>query len=455
MANVKKRVLLLSPRNPIYESTRLPPLGLCVIASYIPDHYEIIFVDENFESMKYDVDIALISANSVTARQAYEHCETFRSLNIPTVIGGIHPSLMPEEAARYADSVVVGNGEVAIPEIMRDFENGSLKKTYKPPMADLSECRIPRRDILGNHYGADLVETAKGCPFDCDFCSVTIMNGKRYRYKPIDVVREDLKTIRRKRLFIADDNFFGYGPNAEKRALQLMDLLCEFNFNWLGQTSINIAEHPEVLKRARKSGAASFFIGFESINEDFLRAAGKSINIKKGIEYYRDAVRKIHDHGITIMGSFMIGSDFDTKDGLDELHEFIHKTEIDATYVKPISPLPGTRLYDRFKEEGRFFNDNFWLEKPYPLFTYKPDKLSMDELIEATEIFLARRSPLEAVRRFLVTLWRTGNLAGAVTNYISSTGDYKSHYRYLAESVEQYRNREVVTPAQYPPAVQH
>ena len=443
----RKKILLLSPSNPVGERNVLPPLGLCTIAAYIPEEYELTLIDESFTPIDFNTDLAMISSNSITIRRAYELCAEFKKRGIPTVLGGIHASLMTEEAMKHADSVVVGNGEDIIPEVIKDFENGTLKPSYHPAVFDIVKSKIPRRDILGDEYKYDLIETARGCPFDCEFCSVTLMNGKKYRYKPLDVVRKDLESITRKRLVLADDNFFGYGSKAEPRATQLLELLKEFKFTWFGQTSMNIAEYPNILRLARESGANAFYIGFESINEDFLKSVGKSINLKKGIEYYKEAVRKIHDHGITIMGSFMIGSDYDTAESLEKLKEFIIETQIDTAMVKPISPLPGTKFYHKMKADKRFFNEEFWLEDPYPLFTFQPNRISMEDLFTASYNFLEIRKPLRNVGSFIRSYKNTKNLAGATLNLITNTGDYISHTKYMRKCIEEHHKRYSSPPA--------
>ena len=244
------KILAISPLNPLNDGASLPPLGLVTVASYIPNNYDIRLIDESREKINYDADLALISANSITIRRAYELCKEFSRRDVPVILGGIHASLMPEEAQKYATSIVVGNGEGVWNGIINDFEKGRLKKVYKPEFFDLTKSKIPKRSLLKNRYFFDSLETSRGCPFNCEFCSVTQLNGAAYRCKPLELVRKELDTIKKKNVFLVDDNILGAGKKAEERAINLLRLLKEYNVNWFGQTSINIAENPKIDRKS-------------------------------------------------------------------------------------------------------------------------------------------------------------------------------------------------------------
>lgn len=435
----KKKVLLIHPANPVHEKSPLPPLGLITVASHIPPEYEIQLVDEAFDTIDFDeADLVLLSSNSATVARAYEIARIFKEKNIPSVLGGIHASLMPEEAAQYVDSIAIGNGENIIKEILSDFENKSLKKVYRPPLFDLAESLPPRRDLLGEHYSFDLLETTRGCPFDCDFCSVTVMNGKKYRYKSLEAVAKDLDTLPRKQILITDDNVFGSGPKAYKRSLELMQLIKNYHKKWAAQTSINIADHPEALKLARQSGAMTFYIGFESISEDFLKAVNKSVNLRKGIAYYKEAVDKIHEAGITIIGSFIVGTDYDTVQDLRRLNEFIDECGIDAAFVKPLFPLPGTKLYHEMKDKGRLFKNDFWMQTPIPIYTFKPEKMTIEELHNSYLQIISRRNTVTSLKNYTKSLWRTRNFGGATTILATNIGEYKHQMLFLKDYLQRY-----------------
>ena len=427
-----KKVLLINPRNPIGGGSIITPLGLATNASYIPDRYDVMIVDENVKQANYSgADLVAVTTNTITARRAYRLCEEFREKGVPIVLGGIHPSVMPEEAGRYADAVVVGNGENVWEELLEDFEKGRLKKVYRPGAFDLTQSVVPRRDLFKGRYFVDSLQTSRGCPFDCEFCSVTRLYGGEYKYKPLDRVRKELESLRTRNVLLVDDNILGVGKKAEQRALRLFELLGEYGLHWIGQTSINIADNSEVLRLAQESGAKGFYIGFESLNEDFLRAANKRQNLKKGAGSYKDVIKRIHDHGIAVLASFIYGTDFDTRDSLLRLADFISKSTIDATSVKPLTPFPGTRLYERLKQEGRLFDDHYWLEDPYPIFTFQPKKLSLQELAEATLDFLDLYNPLNSTGYFMRSCWLTKSMRASFLAFLVNISDNHTYRKYI------------------------
>jgi len=427
-----KKVLLISPKNPIGGGSIIPPLGLATNASYIPDRYDVMIVDENAKQANYSgADLVAVTANTITARRAYRLCEEFREKGVPTVLGGIHPSVMPEEAGRYADAVVVGNGENVWEELLKDFERGRLKKVYRPGTFDLTQSVVPRRDLLKGRYFVDSLQTSRGCPFDCEFCSVTRLYGGEYQYKPLDRIRKELESLRTRNVFLVDDNILGVGKRAERRALRLFELLGEYGLHWIGQTSINIADNSEVLRLAQESGAKALYIGFESLNEDFLRAANKRQNLKKGVRSYKDVIKRIHDYGIAVLASFIYGTDFDTRDSLLRLADFISESTIDATSVKPLTPFPGTRLYERLKQEGRLLDDHYWLEDPYPLFTFQPKKLSLQELAQATLDFLDVYDPLKSTGYFIRSYRLTKSMRASFLAFLVNISDNRTYRNYI------------------------
>lgn len=447
-----KKVLLINPKNPMGGGSIITPLGLATNASYIPDRYEVMIVDENIKQTNYGgADLVAVTANTITARRAYQLCEEFREKGVPIILGGIHPSVMPGEAGRYADAVVVGNGENVWEELFEDFERGRLKKVYRPGTFDLTQSAVPRRDLFKGRYFVDSLQTSRGCPFDCEFCSVTRLYGGEYKYKPLDRVRRELESLRTRNVLLVDDNILGVGKKAERRALRLFELLGEYGLHWIGQTSINIADNPEVLRLARESGAKGFYIGFESLNEDFLRAANKKQNLKKGAGSYKEVIKRIHDHGIAVLASFIYGTDFDTRDSLLRLVDFISESTIDATSVKPLTPFPGTRLYERLQQEGRLFNDHYWLEDPYPLFTFQPKKLSLQELTEATLDFLDVYNPLSTTGYFMRSCLLTKSVRASFLAFLVNISDNHTYRKYIRKhkhtlarriGIEQWRHQQ-------------
>lgn len=433
-----KKFLLVSPLNPLGEGSSFPPLGLATIASYIPENYSVTIIDEGEDGLtvpeNVQADIVGISVNTLTAHRAYEISEKFMNLGVPTILGGIHPTVMPQEAANYATSVVIGNGEPVMGEIIHDFERGILKKFYTPPLFDLSLSITPRRDLFSGKYFTGNLQTSRGCPFSCKFCSVHKVHGREYRSKPFSVIETDLVFFDKSIALIVDDNFFGIGPKAEKRTEELLRILKEHKISWIGQTSINIANNDRILKLCKESGAIAFYIGFESLNEEFLKSVGKGINLKQTVASYKDVIRKIQDNGICVLGSFIYGTDFDTRDGLKKLLDFIMDSNVDTTYVKPLTPFPGTEIYDELK--SRLIRPDYWMQDPYPIFTFKPARISADDLMAASLDFIKLYTLPKSLLRFGKSLAATGNLRGSAMSFLSNYGDYRRYRDYYQKNAE-------------------
>lgn len=279
-----KKFLLIAPSNPLTKRSSFPPLGLATIASYIPEEYSVEIIDEGVDGLidisKISADIVGISVNTLTAKRAYELSNDFITEGVPTILGGIHPTVVPGEAVNNATSIVIGNGEPIMNEILNDFERGKLKKIYRPEIFDISRSIKPRRDLFSKKYFTGNIQTSRGCPFSCKFCSVHKVHGKKYRYKSLDSIEKDLNSLDKSIVLLVDDNFYGVGANAEKNAEELLKLLKNYNLKWIEQTPINIANNEKILKLCKESGAISFYVGFESLNEDFLRSMNKSVNLK-------------------------------------------------------------------------------------------------------------------------------------------------------------------------------
>ncbi|KUK94980.1 MAG: Radical SAM domain-containing protein [Thermotogales bacterium 46_20] len=391
-----------------------PPMALAIQAGAIPADYEVSIVDENIEELSFEADLVAISANTYSIRRAYEISAVFRKRRIPVILGGNHPSILPHEAAHYCDSVVVGDGETVWSKLLLDFENNELRKLYSPGRYSFDQRLGPRRELLSDKYRFSSIETVRGCPYDCDFCSVTRFHGQTCRFKPLDLIDRELKQLRGEVLFLLDDNFIGPGSPARQRTEKVLELFRSHRIRWMGQASVNVADDPSVLKKARESGCLLLFIGFESTNPEVLRALNKKLNYQKGIEFYKDVIRRIHDHGISVMGSFIIGTDFDTKDSIKRLKDFIQESQIDIPNITHLTPYPGTKVYEKLKAERRLFNEQFWLQKPFPLFTFRPRQMTLLELEEATEDLMASFSGIWGnMKTFFSSLKHTRSVRSA------------------------------------------
>ncbi len=386
---MKRKLVLINPVNTarigltVNKSSRFPPLGLAIIASLTPDSWDVKLLDETWEPFVYcEADLVAITAFTATAPRAYEIARAYHANNVPVVLGGIHVSMCPEEALRYADCVVIGEAETVWPQIVSDFESGKLQSLYRGSWGDLAGMPAPRRDLLDRRYMFASVQTSRGCPMDCDFCSVTAFNGRRYRRRPAAEVLDELSTVRQKMVFFVDDNIIGYGEEARRSALELFRGMVERKLDkwWFCQASLNFADDEEVLKWAARAGCKLVFLGLEAEDEGALARINKQLNLKRRPSAYARAFQRIHRAGIAVLGAFIFGLDDDTTASMDARAKYMMKSAIDVMQITHLTPLPGTRLYARLQEDKRLLYTDFpgdWSHYDMTQVVHRP--LSMTE----------------------------------------------------------------------------
>jgi radical SAM superfamily enzyme YgiQ (UPF0313 family) len=296
-------------------------------------------------------------------------------------MGGIHASMMPDEALQFVDAVVIGEAESEWANVIADVEAGDLKQKYMGTHTDLKELVIPRRDLFHEQYICDTIQTTRGCPYDCEFCSVSQFNGFAYRQRPVEEVLNELATLRRKYLFIVDDNIVGSGPKRENYAIALGRGMVErkFKFAWYSHAALNVADNSEVLEAFRDSGCRILFLGIESENRSVLQSMNKKVNLQRD---YQKVFRRIHDHQMGIHGSFIFGTDEDTIETLQRRLDFILENHIDVIQHCTLTPYPGTKLFDGLLKEGRLFYTNFpidWGRYDLTEILFKPRNLDVDK----------------------------------------------------------------------------
>ncbi len=412
---MKKKILFINPafKGNLHSNIKvlaIPPLNLAMVAAYTPDRYEIEIVDEFVEDLDMNAHADLVGITCMTplAPRAYELAGHFRKRGIPVVMGGIHASYMPEEALRYVDCVVSGESEGIWPQVLEDWENGRLQKHYQvSEQPDITNLKPPRRDLLRGKYFVETVQTGRGCPINCNFCSVTAFNGPRYRLRSIDSVIEEIKQIKSKRIFIVDDNIVGSGNKYIKRARELFTRLKECGKEWGAQTCLNIVEHDDLLTLARESGCRALLIGFESIDADALNMMHKPVNLRPNTKNFSEAIRKIHDHGLAIVGCFIFGADTQGKDVFRRTVDFALANDIDAIQMTLETPLPGTAFYRQMVDENRLLLTNYpndW--RHYNIFEPVFQMKSFTAR-EAYEGLLQAYTEMSAFKTSLKRAWRT------------------------------------------------
>lgn len=382
-----KKVLLIFPREKGIKFSNdtlypFPILGLTLLASLFPKTYEVRIINEAIEEIDFNADVDLVGITGLTCviQRAYAVADGFRKKGVKVVLGGVHPSLLPDEAKEHADALLIGEAEGVLEELLKDYEAGELKPIYiNRGWPDLRRRPLPRRDLLGKHYSPlfKAIETTRGCPNRCEFCSVPTINGKRYRTRPLEDVDQELSCIIKKKgeyLFLADDNVTA----KEDYALGLFEIFKRHQVKWMGFATVQIAKHEDLLRKAQESGCISLFIGFESLLQENLDGVSKRFVNTTDLS---DLVRTVRGHRIGIHGSFIFGFDGDTPDVFKKTVQFVQQNNIELPTFSILTPFPGTPLRKRLEEEGRIFN-NDWSHYDMSHVVFKPKKMTVRELQE-------------------------------------------------------------------------
>jgi len=381
-------IKLISPRSPVQfvskreQAINFSRLSLATVAALFPRDLKIEIINDAIEEIDYNEEVDLVGITSITATtpRAYEIADKFREKGITVILGGMHVSALPKEAVKHADSVVIGEAEGQVKPLVKDFKNGKLKKYYSSEKRpDLKKIPLPRTDLYRNkneyYKELHLIQTTRGCPFNCDFCSVTHFFGQTYRTRAIEDIVREIKTVsRRTIIFFVDDNIAGNPRYAKK----LFEALIPLNIKWFGQASLVLARNRELLKLAARSGCISLFMGIESISQKSLEEVGKRMN---KVERYKESIKIIHDHGIAIIGAFIFGFDADDKSVFEKTVSFIDRNQIELASLAILTPLPGTRLYDRMEQQGRIINRD-WSKYTVGEVVFQPKQLTPEELQE-------------------------------------------------------------------------
>jgi radical SAM superfamily enzyme YgiQ (UPF0313 family) len=426
------RLYLINPRNASVSlanvrANRLntwrvwKPLGLLNLAALTPPEWEVTIIDENTGVPDYTAlprpDVVGLTAFTSQAPRAYEIAGKFRSQGVPVVMGGIHATVRPQEALARMDAVVTGEAEEIWPQVLVDLQGGARQREYRGSTVDMAKVPIARHQLLVSGYRFGSIQTTRGCPLDCYFCSVGAISGKRYRVRPIESILEELALIREKYLLIVDDNLIGITTEHIARAKELFRAMIERNIRkrWMAQVTINMADDEELLRLAAQSGCFGVFIGFESTTVEGLLEVNKKFNIR-GDRDFASSCRRIQRHGIGVCGSFMMGLDVDTVGIGRRISEAASSYGVDILNLLFMTPLPGTRLWDRLESEGRIAASAFPEDWKYytfimPVATFR--HLSWAQMFDEFRSYLRTfYSYRRIIRRVLAVLLRPHPLMG-------------------------------------------
>ena len=352
-------------------------LNLPTIAALTPTDWDVEILDARVKPVDYDAKADLVGITGFTAEMpgAYEIADNFRKKGVKVVMGGIHVSALPDEALQHADAVVIGEAELVWHKLLLDFKRGELKQKYKADkLCDMENMVIPRRNLLNRemYSGFYTLQATRGCPFNCDYCAVTAFFGQEFRTRPIDEVIEEIKGFGSKKFFFMDDNIVG----RPKYAKELFQKLIPLKVIWGSQASITMAKDPELLNLYARSGGRYAFIGFESLSQKSLENLHKGWNSAKD---YKEAIKKIHDVGINIIGSFVFGLDEDDSSVFKTTFDFIMETNMDAAQFHILTPLPGTVTYSLLEKEERII-DRDWARYHTGEVVFQPKGMTVEEL---------------------------------------------------------------------------
>jgi len=419
----KPLLVLLNPFNPAIEKRRddrifltrswsLKPLSLFVLAGITPNSWEVRVVDENARPLDLSFDrkptLAGITAFTSQAERAYELADKMRASGVPVVMGGIHASFCPEEALKHADSVVIGEAEGVWREVLDDARNGGLKRLYRGEHTDLKG-QMARHSIPDTFYRVGAMQTARGCPFNCSFCSVTAFNGGRFRFRPIEEVVKEMRQAPEGVMLLVDDNLVGVTPAHHERAKELFRAIIRAKIRkwWVTQVTTHFGDDPEFCRLAAKAGCLGVFIGFESPHDVDLQATNKHFNVR-GIEEVRRRVRNIQRAGVVVDAAFIIGLDTQKPGIAREIDAYARTIGVDAVNIFVMTPLPGTRLFDQLAAEGRIVMNNYPVDWRYYTLMYPTVRFRnfswsqmVDEYREFVRLFYTRRRIIARLRRCL------------------------------------------------------
>lgn len=367
---------------------KLPSLGLLTLAGLTPEDVEVEYIDiidlEEWDGLDDHFDAVAISSFSMQISEAYQLADQFRAIGTKVILGGIHVTLLPNEAAQYADAIVLGEGESVWPEIVKDLKNDTLLSCYDARMRpfNLALAPMPRFDLLdADRYNRFTVQTTRGCPFDCEFCAASIRISPSYKAKPVEKVMAEIREIQRLKpgafIEFADDNTF-----ANKRhGRALVKALENESVKWFTESDISVADDDELLRRMKGAGCAQILVGLESPSAMSLEGIEQKANWKaKRRDYYLRSIERIQNHGITLNGCFVLGLDGSDESEFDAVYDFVEESGLYEVQITVMTPFPGTPLYHRLEREGRLTHPGQWDRCTLFDVNYQPTHMTVEEL---------------------------------------------------------------------------
>ena len=368
------------PGEKYIKTWKMEPLTIAALKAVTPAEVETEFFDDRLERVDYDTptDLVVITVETYTAARAYQIAGRFRERGVKVVMGGYHPTLLPQEAMEHADAVVVGNADDIWPKVISDAANNRLQRKYSGVCT--GTFAMPDRSIYRHkrYLPITLLETGRGCPHRCEFCAISSYYRSSYRSRNIRNIVAEIEQARRHYLFFVDDNIV-----AEPRfARELFEAITPLKIRWTSQGTLTMARDRQLLRLMKRSGCDAILIGFESLDGHNLEQMNKGWSLKLG--EVGELVQTIHDEGISIYATFVFGFDYDTPDSFQRALEFSLKQNFFMAAFNHLLPFPGTPLHERLKKEGRLLKDQWWLSSGYRYgdIPYQPKNMTPEELSE-------------------------------------------------------------------------
>ena len=397
-----------------------PIITLPHLAGITPKKHSVDIVNENYDSIDFDIDADLIGITcyTMTAPRVYEIADEFRRRGKKVVLGGYHPTAMPDEAKQHADSIIFGMAEANWPQLLDDAENGKLKQFYeKNTNFDMADVPPIRRDLIKHNPILGAVQTTRGCTNRCEFCAISSFCEHGVKQRPIKNVIEEIKQIPNK-LFVIHDPHLTVNPKYARELFKEM-IKQKIRKSWVANGTTNVLGRvdDEFLQLARKSGCVEWFVGFESVSQAALDGIKKTHNV---VENFKKMIKRVHDHGMTIQGGIIFGFDEDTLDIFDTTLEKVMELGIDVLEINTLTPYPGTPLYDKMEREGRLLTKD-WSRYNQVDVVYQPKNMTPEELLEGArrvaKEFYSWKNIIKRNVRILSITKKIGAMVPAGTNY--------------------------------------
>lgn len=385
-----------------------PMLTLQQIAAITPEEYEIELVDDRYDQPDFNTDAELIAISTLTASapRAYELSDEFRKRGKKTVMGGLHPSALPEEALKHCDSVVIGEAEACWLNLLDDFKKDKLKSIYKTDSyVDMKNIPGPRHDLIKVNPIVSSLVTSRGCPYNCSFCSLTHLFGSTYRPRPIEDIVREIKSNERKYFVLHNDSSLAIDKAYCKA---LFKAFIPLKIKFIGYGSIPVLlKNEDLIELSKKAGCLNWGFGFETFNKNSIeKDANKGYNIND----YEKLIKKIHKHKMGVFGSFVFGFDHDTPDIFDTTFEKVSDLGIDSAEFNILTPFPISRLFRKLEKEQRILTYN-WKKYDFHHVVFEPKNMTKKQLFEGCrKISKKYYSPLKMINRLTKVSLRSKNL---------------------------------------------